>query len=130
MNAPGDTEDDAGRDEANNELARKSSASVEQFRGEFASVLSSYNAMETTKRRHFDYLSMLENKKKKFNLPATPDEVTTLQDLLRDHNEEVQNFKKLSAGLKSGNPIAHQACFEYIGRLNQALAPANSATGH
>jgi len=86
--------------------------------------------METTKRRHFDYLSILENKKKKFNLPATSEEVDTLQRLLRDHNDEVGTFKKLSDELKNGNPLAHQACFEYIGALNRALGAASSAAGH
>jgi len=107
-----------------------SSASIDQFRVEFAPVLRSYNAMETTKRRHFDYMSMLENKKKKFNLAATPEEALMLQNLLRDHNDEVQVFKKLSDALKSSNPIAHQALFEYIGGLNRSLAPANASSGH
>ena len=102
----------------------------EHFRGEFASVFRSYNAMETTKRRHFDYLSMLEDKKKKFNLSASPQEAATLGNLLRDHNDEVKNFKYLSDSLKADNPIAHQALFEYIGILNRNLAPANALTGH
>jgi hypothetical protein len=104
--------------------------SVDQFRTEFAPVLRSYNAMETTKRRHFDYLSMLENKKKKFNLAATGAEESTLQNLLRDHNDEVQEFKTLSQQLKNGNPLAHEALFQYIGQLNSALAPVNTSTGH
>lgn len=108
----------------------ESATSVEQFRSEFMSVMRSYNAMETTKRRHFDYFSLLENKKKKFNLSATPQESSVLEALLRDHNEEVQAFKKRSDELKSQNPIAHQAFFEYIGGLNRALAPASAATGH
>jgi len=60
---------------------QESVASVDQYRLEFAPVLRSYNAMETTKRRHFDYLSMLENKKKKFNLSATAEEELTLGNL-------------------------------------------------
>ena len=107
-----------------------SAISTDHLRGEFASVFRSYNAMETTKRRHFDFLSMLENKKKKFNLSATSEEAATLGNLLRDHNEEVQNFKNLSNSLKADNPIAHQALFEYIGTLNRTLAPANALNGH
>jgi Uri superfamily endonuclease len=109
---------------------QESVASVDQYRLEFAPVLRSYNAMETTKRRHFDYLSMLENKKKKFNLSATAEEELTLGNLLRDHNDEVQEFKLLSDRLKSSNPIAHQALFEYIGGINRALAPVSAAAGH
>ena len=108
----------------------ESAASVDQYRPEFASVLRSYNAMETTKRRHFDYLSMLENKKKKFNLSATAQEELTLGNLLRDHNDEVHEFRLLSDQLKSSNPIAHQALFEYIGGINRALAPVSAAAGH
>lgn len=110
--------------------ASAEAGSVDQFRAEFAPVLRSYNAMETTKRRHFDYLSMLENKKKKFNLAATAAEESTLQNLLRDHNDEVQEFKILSQQLKSRNPLAHEALFQYIGHLNSALAPVNTSTGH
>jgi len=108
----------------------ESSESVSQFREDFASVFRSYNAMETTKRRHFDYMSMLEHKKKKFNLAATPEESLTLENLLRDHNDEVQMFKQLSDSLKSDNPIAHQALFAYIGSLNQALSPVSTTVGH
>lgn len=125
MNAP----DNIGQNETD-QLSEESAASVEQFRDEFAPVLSSYNAMETTKRRHFDYMSMLENKKKKFNLPATAEETRVLENLLRDHNEEVQTFKMLSDKLKTGNLLAHQACFEYISHINKALAPVGSAAGH
>lgn len=113
-----------------NNGAPSEAGSVDQFRAEFAPVLRSYNAMETTKRRHFDYLSMLENKKKKFNLAATAEEESTLQNLLRDHNDEVQEFKILSQQLKSSNPLAHEALFQYIGHLNSALTPVNTSTGH
>ena len=113
-----------------NNGASAEAGSVDQFRAEFAPVLRSYNAMETTKRRHFDYLSMLEYKKKKFNLAATVAEESTLQNLLRDHNDEVQEFKTLSQQLKSSNPLAHEALFQYIGHLNSALAPVNTSTGH
>jgi len=108
----------------------ESLVSVEQFREDFAPAFRSYNAMETTKRRHFDYMSMLENKKKKFNLPATSEESVILESLLRDHNDEVHMFKHLSDTLKSANPIAHQAMFEYIGSLNRALAPVSASAGH
>jgi len=107
-----------------------SSTNIRQFRAEFANVFRSYNAMETTKRRHFDYLSMLENKKKKFNLTASPEESLMLENLLRDHNDEVHAFKQLSDALKADDPIAHQAFFEYIGNLNRALAPMAAASGH
>lgn len=118
-----------------NTLDRKSpigqlSAGINQYRAVFAPVLRSYNAMETTKRRHFDYLAMLENKKKKFNLSATDEEKLTLENLLRDHDEEVKVFKQLSDCLKSEDALAHQALFEYIGSLNRALAPVGTAAGH
>lgn len=103
---------------------------ADPFRADFASALRSYNAMETTKRRHFDYMTMLEVKKKKFNLSATTEEAAQLEALLRDHHEEVHAFKKRCTELKEINAGAHAAMFEYIGALNKAIAPVGDATSH
>lgn len=86
--------------------------------------------METTKRRHFDFLSMLEAKKKKFNLDATADETELLASLLRDHDEEVRAFKSRCDALKSGNAAAHAELFEYLARINNAMAPIGESSGH
>ncbi len=104
--------------------------SIEQHRQEFASALRSYNAMETTKRRHFDYMTMLDTKKKKFNLTATETESDLLESLLRDHHEEVVAFKGRCESLKTRNSDAHAALFEYIGNLNKAMAPLAESVGH
>ncbi len=114
----------------NPENIEQSSSGIDQFRADFAPVFRSYNAMETTKRRHFDYMSMLEHKKKKFNLSATAEETLVLGNLLRDHNDEVHTFKRLSDALKNESPLAHQSLFEYIGSLNRALAPVSASAGH
>ncbi len=96
-----------------------------------AVALGAYNAMETTKRRHFDYLSTLESKHKKFNLKATADETELLASLLQDHNQSVEYFKEQAQQLKSISPDAHSSMLMYIGRLNRlagssAAAPAST----
>ena len=83
------------------------------------SVWQAYNAMETTKQRHFAYLGRLDDKKKNFNLDPTEKENQWLADLLRDHDEQVKLFTVASQALKQQDPSAHLALFEYIGQLNQ-----------
>ena len=81
-----------------------------------------YNAMETTKQRHYDLLTLLENKKKKFNLDPTAQDTELLEQLLRDHDEQVKVFTAESTRLKSANPGAHLALFQYIGQINEVLS--------
>lgn len=86
-----------------------------------------YNAMETTKQRHIDFLTLLENKKKRFNLDPTAQDSKLLEQLLQDHNEQVKIFSLESERLKSTDPSAHTAMFEYIGRINDILSGARNA---
>lgn len=102
----------------------------EQHRSEFASAMRSYNAMETTKRRHFDFLTLLDAKKKKFNIQATSQEVTRLEQLLQDHHEEVQAFKSRCDALKQAHPDAHRAMFDYIAELNGATLSSGDSVSH
>ena len=101
-----------------------------EHKSTFQSAMRSYNAMETTKRRHFDYMTMLESKKKKFNLEITEQESAMLASLLSDHNDEVMEFKNRSDALKSASPDAHKALFEYLGKINKAMAPLSQAQSH
>jgi len=77
-----------------------------------------YNAMQTTKQRHYELLEALETKKKKFNLDATPRDTVLLEHLLADHDAQVKRFTDASAALKLSNPNAHKTLFEYIGLIN------------
>ena len=104
--------------------------STDQYRAEFASAMRSYNAMETTKRRHFDFLTLLDAKKKKFNIQATPEESNRLDRLLQDHHEEVQAFKSRCETLKLEHPQAHRAMFEYIAELNGATLTSGDSVSH
>lgn len=96
----------------------------------FQAAYRSYNAMETTKRRHFDYLTLLERKKKKFNLDPTAEETELLRLLLRDHDEEVRSFKCRCDSLKSSDPPAYTALFEYLAQINNMMAPIGQSNGH
>jgi len=84
----------------------------------YEQALRCFNSMETTKRRHFEFLSQLEDKKKRIHLEATPAEVSRLAILLADHNREVGAFKLSCQELKADNPDAHAALFEYISFVN------------
>ena len=80
-----------------------------------------YNAMETTKRRHFDYLSHLESRRTKFNLEPSQLENEMLTQLLRDHDEQVNAFKAASQKLRQSDPKAFDALWSYVNDINNAL---------
>ncbi len=88
--------------------------------GEAADTWQAYNAMQSTKQRHYEMLRVLEDKKKNFNLDTTELDRTLLANLLADHSWQVDCFTEASVALKSANPIAHKALFEYIGALNRS----------
>ncbi len=87
-----------------------------------ADALLAYNAMETTKRRHFDYLNLLEAKRKKFNLSPTQEEQGLLASLLADHDQTVKEFKVQSQSLLLADADAHRSLFGYISVLNEVLS--------
>ena len=90
-------------------------------RSDAADAWQAYNAMETTKQRHFDFLGLLERKKKNFNLDPTENDHTLLAQLLKDHDEQVNKFTVASKALKELHPETHIALFTYIGKINDVL---------
>ena len=93
-------------------------------------AFQAYNAMETTKRRHFDYLSMLEAAGKKWNLAPTAEQEVLREKLLADHDAQVRAFKACSAALKERDPQAFDALWAYIGEINEAFRYLNEREGH
>jgi hypothetical protein len=89
-----------------------------------------YNAMETTKRRHFGYLQALESRRNKFNIEPGEAENQLLAQLLRDHDGQVTLFKSASEALRNSNPEAFDALWAYINEINAALAPFESKEIH
>ncbi len=102
----------------------------DQQRESARETMRCYNSMETTKRRHIELLTMLDNKKKRFNLDPTGEETQLLSDLLRDHDQEVSAFATASAALKRQDPAAHTALFEYIGKVAGAMSDAETRVEH
>ncbi len=102
----------------------------EQQRAMALDTLRCFNSMETTKRRHIDLLTLLDSKKKRFNLDPTGDEKLLLEALLRDHDGEVAAFASASAALKARDAAAHAALFVYIGKLAGALAETGGKVEH
>lgn len=82
-----------------------------------------YNAMETTKRRHYELLEILDNKKKNYNLDPSARDQALLASLLKDHDEQVKRFTAASSALKSCDAEAHMAVFVYIGALSETEPP-------
>ncbi len=94
---------------------------TDQQREDSATAWQAYNAMETTKQRHFEFLSVLERKKKNFNLDPTAEDTVILDQLLKDHDQHVKLFTAQSKALKEKNPETHQALFLYIGKINELM---------
>jgi hypothetical protein len=82
-----------------------------------------YNALETTKRRHFEYLQALESRRNKFNIGPSEAENKMLAQLLRDHDAQVTVFKLATEALRSSNREAFDALWVYINEINLALVP-------
>ena len=94
------------------------------------STLQAYNAVETTKRRHFTYLQAMETRRNKFNIEPSENENQMLARLLRDHDEQVSAFKTASDRLRNANPEAFDALWIYINEINSTLDPFESAKVH
>ena len=78
-----------------------------------------YNAMQSTKERHYELVQRLDNKKKNYNLDPSASEQAWLAHFLADHDEQVKRFAAASSTLKQTDPSAHQALFVYIGVIAQ-----------
>lgn len=100
----------------------------ELLAGIAADAWQAYNAMETTKRRHFEQLELLENRKKNYNIDPNERDRALLAGLLRDHDEQVVRFSEASVSLKQLDSAAHLALFGYIGVINKAAE--NRRTTH
>lgn len=81
-----------------------------------------FNAMESTKRRHFDFLEILDEKKKNYNIDPTDEDKQLLACLLKDHDAQVKLFTAASQQLKQASSSAHAALFVYIGAISDAGA--------
>ncbi|MBX2884007.1 MAG: hypothetical protein KTR32_28900 [Granulosicoccus sp.] len=80
-----------------------------------------FNAMEATKRRHFEYLEILDEKKKNYNIDPTASDKQRLACLLMDHDDQVKRFTEESRALKSADSAAHTALFLYIGLISDPM---------
>ncbi|ASJ70239.1 hypothetical protein [Granulosicoccus antarcticus] len=96
----------------------------EWLNGIAAEAWQAFNAMETTKRRHFSLLEVMDNRKKNYNIDPYEREKAMLAYLLRDHDEQVRRFTESSRELKALDSEAHKALFIYIGEISQdSLTP-------
>lgn len=76
-----------------------------------------YNAMFETKQTHYEFLEVLENKKKKFNISPSEKDKQKLAEYLTLHDEQVKNFTRLSMELKVSSPESHARLFDFIAQL-------------
>ena len=84
---------------------------------EAAATWQAYNAMETTKTRHYTLLEIIDNKKKNYNIDPSDSDKQMLQFLLDDHSAQVKRFTEASQQLKLANEAGHKQLFEYIGLI-------------
>ncbi len=89
------------------------------LKGVGSDAWQAFNAMETTKRRHYELLEILDSKKKNYNLDPSESQKADLANLLQDHDEQVQRFTAASNELKQTDSDAHLSLFQYIGAVNQ-----------
>lgn len=80
-----------------------------------------YSDMFKSKQAHYEFLELLENKKKKFNLGPTEEEQKKLEGLLAQHDTNVKRFTQLSVALKSSHPDSHTALFQLIAEAGDGL---------
>jgi len=84
---------------------------------EAAAAWQAYNAMETTKTRHYTLLEIIDNKKKNYNIDPSDTDKQMLQFLLDDHSAQVKCFTEASKLLKTTNEAGHKQLFDYIGLI-------------
>ena len=94
--------------------------------GVAADAWQAYNAMESTKRRHYQLLEVLDNKKKNYALEPTDEEQRRLAYLLKDHDQQVSRFTAASLALKQADSTAHLALFVYIGEISDSAEKSSS----
>ena len=87
-----------------------------------------YNAMETTKQRHFTLLAALEDRYGSAARAGGP-EASLLAELLHDHDAQVARFTSAMAALKSADPPAHEALLTRLREINAALARYGAVPG-
>ena len=85
--------------------------------GAGADAFEAFNAMQTTKRRHFEMLERLDAKRERYGLDPTASEAARLADLLADHDAQVRRFARAGAELKAVDPDGHRRLFGYIGAV-------------
>ena len=87
-----------------------------------------YNAMFDSKQCHYEFLEILENKKKKFNLSPTEQDQEKLAQFLSEHDHQVKRFTQLAQELKASNPESHLLLFKFIAQLGDG--EPNKKTQH
>jgi len=98
-------------------MARPDERPGTALEGVAADAWEAYNAMETTKRRHFALLETLDLKRRNYNLDPSAEETRLLEWLLADHDAQVRRFTAASLALKAADGEAHAALFDYIGAI-------------
>lgn len=87
-----------------------------------------YNAMFESKQRHYEFLEILENKKKKYNISPSEAEKQKLAEFLSQHDHQVKQFTSLAQELKAEKPESHLLLFKFIAQLGDG--EPNKKTKH
>ena len=95
-----------------------------------ADAFAAFNAMQTTKQRHYALLAQLDEKKRRYGLAPSARESARLADLLADHDAQVRRFTLAAAALKRQDGTGHRALFAYIGQLADVPAEGEGDVRH
>ena len=93
--------------------------------GPGADAFEAFNAMQTTKRRHFEMLERLDAKRERYGLDPTASEAARLAGLLADHDAQVRRFARAGAELKALDPDGHRRLFGYVGAVTVEASAAS-----
>ncbi|MEE9319161.1 MAG: hypothetical protein V3U76_01830 [Granulosicoccus sp.] len=81
-----------------------------------------YNAMQSTKQRHYELLEAIDLRKRNYNINVGAEDTALLAHLLADHDQAVRHFTAACVVLKKTSLSAHSALFDYIGMINNSVA--------
>lgn len=90
---------------------------------------NAYRAMEESKQKYFSYLEALENEYEQGGY-RTSAESARLEALLKEHDEQVAEFRRSMMALRNKDASAHQSLIDHITLLNAEIGIKHDRKGN
>ena len=97
---------------------------VESIPDEAEPAWDAYLEMGKSKQAHFNMLETLESKYQEGGRASFAEEAQ-LRNLLAEHNERVQSFRRLTKALQTTDLVAYEALIQQITLINTQPGPDN-----